>query len=130
MLKTSDGLEVDIVSSNFQVISHQSQLPSTNISQDKKKAKKRKGQKRSQDAEVRTVPPVFLSPGIIDFGLLSDAAIKAESVKVESHGSDLKKSRRFLLEQADDLARRICTLQEEEIILRQQAAEVYESNNE
>ncbi len=125
MLKTSDGLEVDIVSSNFQVISHQSQLPSTKISQDKKKAKKRKSQKRSKAAEVLTIPP-----GIIDFGLLSDAAIKAESVKVESLVSDSNKSKRFLLERADNLALRICALQEEELILRQQAAEVYESSNE
>ena len=112
------------------MISHQSQLSSTKIRKDKQKAKKRKGQKRSQDAEARTVPAVFLSPGIIDFGLLSDAAIKAESVIVESRVSDSSKSKRFLLEQADDLARTIHALRKEELVLREQAADVCDSSSE
>ena len=130
MLKTTDGLEVDVASPNFQVVSHQSQLPSVKMSKDKKKAKKRKGQKRSQDAEALTSPAVFLSPGIIDFGLLSDAAIKAESVIVESRVSNSSKSKRFLLEQADDLARAIHALRKEELVLREQAADVCDSSNE
>ena len=142
VFKASDGRTCAALSSNFQIFSHQSQLP-----QKKGKSEKSSGRKRTRPIgapKQETTPPAPVAPmvhlqnGLSPtfaavkqeedvFGLhsLSDAALKAaSSEEAVAPVSDERLKKKILLERADDLALRIRTLQDEERLLREQAANV------
>jgi len=126
VIQTSQGRSLEVKSPLFEIYSHQSQLPQRRERKSDKKPVLKRTRTPPSAVVMKSLDPVpFVEDDVFGLVSLSDAALKvAFSSSEEDAPLDSAQKKLRLIERADDLRKRITSLEYEEKMIREQVEQM------